>query len=89
MRSSVKSGLLGKFEHICDEKRSGSWGESTKEPSESTADADEEIAERLGFRYGLGFLWGGKQESVWSCTAGAADTQEEGGARCVGAGPPL
>lgn len=77
------------FEHLCDEKRSGSLGQSRNELSESTADADEEIAEILASKCGSGFGWGGKWESVWHCIAGAADTREEGGARCVGAGPPL
>lgn len=54
--------------------------------------ADEESRERLellskcsGCGDGEGSMWG----SIWSCAAWAADTREEGGATCVGAGPRL
>lgn len=48
---------------------------------------DEEGRERFGS--GSSVEQGGKQVSVWSCAAGAADTQEEAEARYVGAGLPL
>lgn len=90
MHGSVKSCV---FEQLLDEKRSGGLGKSSKEVSESTVDEDEEGRER--FRswstYGSvsGFGKDGRQVSVWSCTASAADTQEEARAMCVAAGPRL
>lgn len=90
MRGIVKSGA---FEQLCDENKSGGLGKSSKEVSESTVDEDGESREKFG-------LWSkccsifvvgkdSRQASVWSCEAGAAGTQEEAGARCVGAGPRL
>lgn len=91
MCGSVKSGWPGVFEQLCDEKRSGGLGKSNKEVSESTVDVDEESRERFGSwsKYGSGVGQGGRQVTVWSCAAEAADRQEEAGARYVAAGPPL
>lgn len=57
---------------------------------ESTA--DEESRERFELPSkcsasdgGEGSMW----VSIWSCAVWAADTEEEGGATCVGAGPRL
>lgn len=77
------------LEQLCDENRSGGLGKSNKEVSESTVDVDEESREGSGSKYGSasGVVQGGRQVSVWSRTAGAADTQEAAGARYVGAGP--
>lgn len=88
MRGSVKSGV---FEQLCDENKSGGLGNSSKEVSESAVDGDEESRERFESwsRYDSGAEKGGRQGSVWSCAAGAADKQVEAGARCAGAGPPL
>ncbi len=88
MRGSVKSGV---FEQLCDENRSGGLGKSSAEISESAVDEDEESRGRFSstFGSGSGVGKGGRLVSVWSCAAGAADTQEEAGARCVAAGPRL
>lgn len=91
MRGSVKSGRPGVSERLCDENKSGGLGKSSKEGSESAVDEDEEKGKGFGSwsKCGSGDAQGGRQVSVWSCGAGAADTQEEAGARCAGAGPPL
>lgn len=57
---------------------------------ESTADEEsregfELLSKCSGSGDGEGSMWG----SIWSCGVWAADTQEEGGATCVGAGPRL
>lgn len=89
MHGIVKSGV---FEQLCDENKSGGFGKSSKELSESTVDDDEESREKFGLWSKcscFGVVEGSRQASVWSCKAGAADTQEEAGARCVAAGPRL
>lgn len=78
----------GVFESLCDENKSGGFGKSSKELSESTA--DEEGGEKHGFWSkccGFGDGEGSRKALAWSCATGAAGTQEEGGARCAAAGP--
>lgn len=89
-RGNVKSGV---FEKLCDEKRSGGLGKSSKEVSESAVNEDEESRERCGScsKYGSGVsaVQEGRLASAWNCAAEAADTPGEAAARCVGAARPL
>lgn len=90
MHGTVKSGAS---EQLCDENKSGGLGKSSKELSESAVDEDKESREKFGLwsKCCSGFVVGkgSRQAAVGSCGAGAADTQGEAGARCVGAGPRL
>lgn len=71
-----------------DENKSGGLGKSSKNVWESTADEESrERFELLSKCSGSGDGEGSRWVSIWSCAVWAADTREEGGATCVGAGP--